>query len=82
MGFGSISPNMLMSFQYGLNIIPSERDQLYYLNLESGNSGLSSYRIPALFESIYSTCLSPSLINFYTNFQLSVFSLGSLTGQP
>lgn len=85
MGFGSITPNMLMSFQYGLNIIPSERDQLYYLNLESGNGGFSSYQIPTVFESLYSTYLSPfigsSLMNIYSNIQLSIFSMGSVTGQ-
>ena len=85
MGFGSITPNMLMSFQYGLNIIPSERDQLYYLNLESGNSGFSSYQTPAIFEALYNTYLSPfvgsSIMSIYSSIQLSIFSMGSLTGQ-
>jgi len=85
MGFGSITPNMLMSFQYGLNIIPSERDQLYYLNLESGNSGFSSYQTPAIFEALYNTYVSPfvgsSIMGIYSSVQLSIFSMGSLTGQ-
>ena len=81
MGFGSISPNMLMSFQYGLNIIPSERDQFYYRELTAHQDQVSYSNVTAVFERVYSTIAGA--LGFTANLSgLSAFaSLGSVFGQ-
>ena len=81
MGFGSISPNMLMSFQYGLNIIPSERDQFYYRELTGQQDQVSYSNVTAVFESIYSTITGALGLTSNLSGLSSFASLGSVFGQ-
>jgi len=81
MGFGSISPNMLMSFQYGLNIIPSDRDQFYYRELAPQQDLVSTSNFTKLFEGLYTLVSTTGLTSMLTPVWSLTASVGSMFGQ-
>ena len=81
MGFGSISPNMLMSFQYGLNIIPSDRDQFYYRELSPQQNLVSTSNFTKAFEGLYTLVYTTGLTSLLTPVWSLTASVGSMFGQ-
>jgi heme/copper-type cytochrome/quinol oxidase subunit 1 len=79
LGFGSISPNMLMSFQYGLNIIPSERDQFYYRELAPQQESTLNTKVIGLFEALYTNLITFFGVNMNGSGVASFSSLGALS---
>ena len=81
MGFWSISPNMLMSFQYGLNIIPSDRDQFYYRELSPQQNLVSTSNFTKAFEGLYTLVYTTGLTSLLTPVWSLTASVGSMFGQ-
>jgi hypothetical protein len=74
-GLESIDPSMLISFNYGLLNLPTDRDQLYYLELEYTCSNQFSYYYYKLLNQFYNLLVQL----FYTTnlpFNYFVFDLG------
>jgi hypothetical protein len=72
---------MLMSFQYGLNIIPSERDQFYYRELAPQQNLTLNTQVLGLFETLYVSITTFFGVNVNGSGVASFSSLGALSTQ-
>jgi hypothetical protein len=72
---------MLMSFQYGLNIIPSERDQFYYRELAPQQNLTLNTQVLGLFETLYVSITTFFGVNVSGSGVASFSSLGALSAQ-
>jgi len=70
-----------MSFQYGLNVIPSERDQFYYRELAPQQDSLSSGSALATFEALYTNIITFFGITPTTSSLSTLSCLGSISSQ-
>lgn len=52
-GLESITPNMLMAFEYGLYSLPTDRDQLYYFYLEETTDNYAYYLVQVAIHKFY-----------------------------
>jgi len=68
-----------MSFQYGLNIIPSERDQFYYRELAPQQELTLNTKVIGLFEALYTNLITFFGVNMSGSGVASFSSLGALS---
>jgi len=54
-GLETITPNMLMAFEYGLYSLPTDRDQLYYFYLEETTDNYAYYLIQVWVHKFYNS---------------------------
>lgn len=82
----SFTPNMLLSFEHGVGLTPSAREQLYYTALENSTDNYGYYLLKVGVNQLYNYLMS----FFYTHHEIPLnfislsnayFLTGSFAGQ-
>lgn len=53
LGLDTIDPNMLLSFHYGLNSVPMDRERRYYLHIEDSVNSYAYYLFLVYLDKFY-----------------------------